>query len=108
MTSPNGHRAERDGCGCPPWVRCVHFDGQILWLVDRAARDRDPNIAGCPKPGGTGYAIGQGRRVTPCDACGLHPALHLGPTGTSVLPNLLDADDEFDRRHIELVGRPPE
>lgn len=22
-------------CGCPPWVvRCAHFDGKTLWLVD--------------------------------------------------------------------------
>lgn len=29
--------AEQRECPiCPPWVRCAHFNGQILWLSDRA------------------------------------------------------------------------
>ncbi len=26
-------RDPRQECGCPPWVRCVHFDGAVVVLV---------------------------------------------------------------------------
>jgi hypothetical protein len=35
MPSPNGHRAERDGCTCPPWVlRCAHLGNHVVVLAD--------------------------------------------------------------------------
>jgi hypothetical protein len=102
--SHNGRRAERE-CGCPPWVRCVHFEGQVLWLVNRAGRDQDPATAGCPKPGGTGYAIGQGSRVLKCDRCGAHSALLLGLTGTAIFPDLPAAEAEFRAREAALLER---
>jgi hypothetical protein len=34
-SSPNGHRAERE-CPCPSWAKpCIHFEGQVVYVVDK-------------------------------------------------------------------------
>jgi len=38
---PSGRDPYRE-CGCPPWVRCAHFDGLVVLLADHAASKHDP------------------------------------------------------------------
>ena len=55
-------RDPRQECGCPPWTRCVHFDGEILWLSDRR---RSPHA-----DSNTHYGVALGREVSPCSNLG--------------------------------------
>jgi hypothetical protein len=101
--SPNGHRAERDGCGCPPWAKqCVHFEGRIVCLHDEqvAANLHKP---GCPRReyGQNPYAITTGGSIEPY-GCGCELDGCWDPDTLSHWPDLPDAEAEFHRREEEL------
>lgn len=76
-------RAERDGCGCPAFaVRCAHFEGQTVRLVDvnPLVYSVHGPFPGCP--------------ATPCAAC---------PRVCSYIRNDLPAAEaEFEKRAAEL------
>jgi hypothetical protein len=103
--SPNGHRAVRDGCGCPPWViRCAHWDGQILVLGETALHH--PIRCNLEPSGHFGVFIGE--RFQPHD-CGRSGHMLLPPTsswGTGFpFRSLPAAEGEFHRREMALLGR---
>lgn len=90
-------RAERDGCGCPPWVlRCVHFAGRILWLGDLLPCKI---CSTAPRH----FCVHEGDELERCADCsdirlwGAHRAFR-----TASLP---EAEAEFWRRDAELRGR---
>jgi hypothetical protein len=105
MPSPNGHRAERDGCTCPPWVlRCAHWEGVTLVM----SGENSPNHHACARQRSTS----NWRVVTvtkfaaaPC-GCDLLTA-HEWRTKAE-FPNRDAADDEFDCRVAALLGREAE
>lgn len=106
---------ERDGCGCPPHVlRCAHWDGQILILVDTDS----PGAAYFPHTchGGAspwdrqGYSIHRGPQFVKCQRSDDCPALCLQCERQVCLgfgDDLAAAEAEFHRRELELLGREP-
>jgi hypothetical protein len=108
MPRPNGHRAERDGCACPPWVRCIHFDGVILGLSER---DKI-SLPGCSDCGGgkerTNVAFGVHTFREPVQHC---PCGYPGWLSSQVVtpsmsfPDLPAAEAEFRRREAAMLRR---
>lgn len=96
-------RAKRDGCGCPPWVRCIHFDGQILWLGDREHVTYRA-IVGRDHTEPSRFGIASGTGTYPCE-CGRG---HIKLNG--ILPleksfdSLPEAEAEFLHRAELLLG----
>jgi hypothetical protein len=106
--SPNGHRAERDGCGCPPWVRCVHFEGVILGMSER---DKI-SLPGCPLCRGgkehalSGFGVHTFREPLQRCACGYPGWFDSQEIGASAgFDNLPAAEAEFRRREAALLGK---
>jgi hypothetical protein len=100
MLSPSAHPslAQRDGCGCPPWVlRCVHWDGQILHLVDLSKHQQ--LCKGRKAPHGTSWSVGQGPLA--------HAPGHIVEGGRKgfLSNDLPAAEAEFFRRERELLGQ---
>jgi hypothetical protein len=98
--SPNGQRE----CDCPPWVlRCVHWEGQVLWLASLRHQDYPKahrhQTAEC-------FRVAVGQLAEP--SCGCSPPHvfleHRGkaPSRTDLYPA---AEAEFARRNAELLGR---
>lgn len=36
MSGVEVRRSERDGCQCPPYVTCAHFEGRRVWMIENA------------------------------------------------------------------------
>ncbi len=105
MSGSNGHRAERDGCGCPPWARCVHFDGQVLTLCDefaaKALHDADCLLQHWPKQ----YSVAIVGGVSPAQ-CGCNMECFWNSQGMATFDDLAAAEAEFHRRAEELRASP--
>ena len=117
MTAANAaaaiaHIAERDGCGCPPWIlRCAHWGGRILILIDNDAVD--PSGEGCSNPrhdptySGQRYGVGDIAEWGTIPGCG-HLGWRCEPTEQfSSSASLSDAEAAFYRREAELLEREP-
>lgn len=111
MTAPAELRAavealaERDGCGCPDHlVQCVHFDGQILWLVEEAAILRSGVMDGL-HAGHQGFGVGCGTKVVPCPCSPEHLVLDIRGDAFSNFDTLPEARAEFAERERKLLGR---
>lgn len=110
MSPEQDTRAKRDGCECPEWVRCVHFEGQILWLADmhhpalHRALDRGGHIG----LRGRWCTLG-GDSVRPC-TCGAPAHLILAGRTTPLYytDSLPEAQARFQRQAAILMGREPE
>lgn len=92
---------QRDGCGCPPWVvRCVHWDEQILSLVD-SDMPTPEGMRGCHSPATRqGLFVTDGVEGELC-TCGTNSVPDEHPQS---FPDLAAAQAEFDRRAAELVA----
>lgn len=92
-------RAQRDGCGCPPWVECVHCDGQVIWLFND---DLFPGELAPGHWGPGGYSVMWGGQVEPC-SCGNpgHVVMARGSRATYGC-DVAAAQAEFDRRAEKL------
>jgi hypothetical protein len=100
VPSPNGHRAERDGCGCPPWVRCVHFEGQVLTLRDNVAA-KALHDASCISQGFVyPYSVAIGGTLRPAGCCDMD--CFWNSQDLIDCPDLPAAEAEFRRREEEL------
>jgi hypothetical protein len=104
MPSPNGHRAERDGCGCPAHVVwCAHFGETSLALYDTALT---PDCSyRVPLPSRFIISTMRGRWGTNAPWCE-HPSFKgktlVAPLNTADLPA---AEAEFRERERELLGQ---
>ena len=92
-------RDPRQECGCPPWVECVHFDEQILWLHDSDNPDlkRATDDGSHYNESGTRYSVGNGTAVHPCGCSSGHPVLN-GEAIFQGFGTLGAAEQELDRR----------
>jgi hypothetical protein len=98
-------------CGCPVWVEpCVHFDGQVLWLMDGVGAVRShastcERFPGSDWPASRRYAVALGPEsgLGPCDVCDQGTFIEEQFTTTGSI--LRDARAEFDRRATQLLGR---
>lgn len=109
MQSPNPlapPSAERDGCGCPPWVlRCAHWEGRILVLADKRI-SRSLHVCGMTFAGEEDFSVANRKPEHWHPAlCGC-PLIHGYAIGTP-FPNLPAAEAEFERRQLVLLGREP-
>lgn len=93
-------RADRDGCGCPPWVlRCAHWEGQILVM---GPPPFDHNC--CGRLTSAAFILGVGTKYVPCSCAGCgFPLLDGGPA--EEFRDLPAAEAEFARREAVLLGR---
>lgn len=86
---------------CPPWVRCVHFDGRILWLITQPpslfAAMRGPHTGGGP------YAVGVGTAVVACSCNPQHLVLNIPGRSFTDFDSLPAAQAEF--RELEALLR---
>ena len=98
-------------CGCPPWVEpCVHFDGQLLWLIDGVGAIRD-HASTCnrfpdkewPEASRYAVAVGPESEIGPCGACGEGTFIEVLFYSTNG-GTLDEARAEFDHRAAQLVG----
>ena len=96
--------ANRDGCGCPSWVRCVHCDGTVVLLMDLEASDHRclDGLAG----NRYGVLHIRGLAWRPCVYGGCDVIGFFGPPTetTRDFPDLESAQADFDRRAAELIG----
>ena len=96
-------RAERDGCGCPAWVlRCLHWEGRILVLVDRKLV-LSCSLAGNPQAGFACWDLAHFASKQRC--CGRHYALLDRRNFKAYGIDLPAAEAEFARRERQLLGR---
>lgn len=103
MPSPNPlARSEgRDGCPCPPYVRCAHFGGQRVWLVENLrSLQVHPDFQGQVPA----YAVfGPTKLFLPHDCCG-YEHVHMAAL-TLESDSLAAAEAEFHRREALLLER---
>jgi hypothetical protein len=95
-------RDPRQECGCPRWVRCVHFDGRVLWLADE-----QPACAALPlhKPPGLFGVYGPGA-LSACN-CGVnHLTFERGESDYFWSNSLPAAEAELERREEALRLEP--
>ena len=102
MPTPHG---QRECSQCPPWVKaCVHWEGQILSLVDQES----PTPSGlCDVHGAadsSGFAVCLGIQRGHCE-CGLAYTLSLED---HACPDLPAAEAEFRKRELAMLGREAE
>lgn len=98
-------RAKRDGCGCPSWVWCVHFDETTLTISDvyGAAEAHECDLADYEGPP---FGVGFCRSSLPCPDCNRFPFQDMGGRADYFFDfNLAQA--EFDRREEELRRSSP-
>lgn len=98
--------ANRDGCGCPPWVvACAHFGENMVWLCDNEIPPPRflyqhlvyPGRFWVAGPGASkvcSYEEWRGQRVH----------LNIAVRSEDWFPDLESAQAAFDRRAAELIG----
>lgn len=106
---PNPRLAERDGCGCPPWVvRCVHFSGMLLAITDASKDDDSKRCDFCLGPASVGFGVYVlSAPPVSCPSCGLESAWYLEPYEVFArrYAQFEEAEAEFYRREADLLGR---
>lgn len=108
MTPEQDARGKRDGCECPAWVRCAHFEGQILWLADREHPTLLMALSSQSHVTYRGrWTVFLGATIGRC-RCGEHPVLRERKGDYGHHATLPEAQAEFDRREAVLLGREPE
>ena len=94
-------------CDCPPWVvRCVHFDGRTLVLLNPFLNDA--HVTECPSRNRNSYAVAVVLDWRDCNYCGGIGALALVTVDTFALPRYrtyAEAIAAFEHAAAELLGR---
>ena len=93
-------RDPRQECGCPPWVRCVHFEEQVLWLHDNEHEALDKALVGFHHSYGEEerFGVGLGGAVRSCLCSKQHLILDIPGDSFQSFPALPEAQAAFDRR----------
>ena len=103
-------RAERDGCGCPPWGECAHWDAHVLWLSRR--QDAYAFVGDNHFIGSVAFVVQEGTEdsLAPCNAdCGSwHTQMKAPLLNRTSHPTRHAALAEFLRRERILLGREEE
>ena len=94
-------------CGCPPWVvRCVHFDGRTLVLLNPFLNDA--HVTECPSSDHNSYCVAIVFDWQDCNFCGGIGATALVSWGNFNAPRY-DSEAEaiagFERAAAELLGQ---
>ena len=90
---------------CPSWVECVHFDGEILWLIDSANSSLNQSLVGAHSDMDGRVGVIQGTQVALC-ICGGHPILD-NATKVEWFADLPTARPFFARRaELLRLGEP--
>ena len=94
-------------CGCPPWViRCVHFDGRTLVLLNPFLNDA--HVTGCTARDRNSYAVAVVLDWRDCNFCGGIGALALVSNANFFAPRSnteTEAIAAFERAAAGLLGR---